>query len=65
MRLIVPCVLAYHPNGNLVSGIGTGEAVLDVQVATLQVGQELPIKRVETGRVERPIHRPPPDLILG
>ena len=62
---IVPGILRHDPDRDPMGGVDPCKAVLHVDVASLQIGEEPPVESVEAGRIEGAIDRSPPDPILG
>ena len=61
----VPRAVGDDANAEPVRRVGSGERVHDVQVARLQVRDELVAKALEAGVLDRLVHAAPPDPALG
>src|SRR5262249_44186174 len=60
----VLCVFSYDADRDAIFGIGAGEAVLHVDVFSLQVGQNLLAQLVEVGLLKRAVRLAPPNVFL-
>ena len=60
---IVPGSLGDHPDGQAISGVGPGEAVLDEKVFPLEIGQQPVLQGGKPLRCHGLVHLTPPDFV--
>ena len=60
---IVPSAGVDHPDRQAIVGIRTGEAIAHVDVVTLEIVANIPVKAVELSGLEGCVHGTPPDPV--
>ena len=61
----VPGALGDHPDRHAIFGIGSDEHVLHEHVAPAEISEHATPDAVIASRLERPVHLPPPDVLLA